>query len=257
VDASNNIYFSDQCGQKIYRYVQHGSITDFAGSGNVGSADGNGIFTSFNEPTALASDAAGNIYVWDSGNGEIRKIDQNQNVTTLAGQFNRRVDTDGVGTNAAFGTINSMCVDDSGNLILAAGLSVREMSPSLNVQTIAGNFLTGGYTNGPGRSALFGNAAGVCVSRGSIFVADANGQRIRQITFNAQPQIVSGADLSIAAYTGLSITGTVGRSYQIQASPDMNSWNTVSTILLNSNPYLWIDQNPVNGAKFYRAVLLP
>jgi hypothetical protein len=58
-------------------------------------------------------------------------------------------------------------------------------------------------------------------------------------------------------YPGLQIIGTVGMTYQIQTSPDLNSWTTKATILLNSNPYLWIDQNPVSGNKFYRALLLP
>jgi hypothetical protein len=37
----------------------------------------------------------------------------------------------------------------------------------------------------------------------------------------------------------------------------MNTWNPVATVLLNSSPYLWIDQNPIAGNKFYRAVMLP
>jgi hypothetical protein len=58
-------------------------------------------------------------------------------------------------------------------------------------------------------------------------------------------------------YPGVQITGAIGRTYQIQSSPDMNTWNPVATVLLNSSPYLWIDRNPVAGNKFYRAVLLP
>jgi hypothetical protein len=257
VDSESNIYFSDRCGQKIYRFSHPGPTAVFVGSGNIGAEDGNGIFTSFNSPTALAADAAGNIYVWDSGNGVIRRIDQNRNVVTIAGKFDARVDSDGVGTNASFSTINSMCVDGSGNLILACNSSIREINAATNVQTIAGSFTQSGYTNGPGSVALFAGAAGVCVSRGSIFVADAGNQRIRQITFNSQAKSISSASLGIATYPGLTITGVVGRTYEIQTSPDMNTWSTVATLLLNSNPYLWIDQNGVIGNKFYRAVLLP
>jgi hypothetical protein len=88
-------------------------------------------------------------------------------------------------------------------------------------------------------------------------VGNYGNERIRQITFNPQAQPVSGADLGIATYSGLRITGVVGRTYQIQTSPDMNTWNAVATLLLTSSPYLWIDQNAVLGNKFYRAVLLP
>jgi hypothetical protein len=131
------------------------------------------------------------------------------------------------------------------------------MTPATNVLTLAGSFTQSGYTNGTGNVALFNLAGGVCFSQGSIFVADTDNQRIRQITFNPQAQPVSGASLGIAAYAGLTITGTVGRTYQIQTSADMNSWSTIATLLLNSSPYLWIDQNALIRNKFYRALLLP
>lgn len=76
-DSQNNIYISDSQGNKIWRYRTNSVLEVFAGSGNSGATDGNGIFTSFNTPTALAADAADNIYVWDSGNHKIRRINQN------------------------------------------------------------------------------------------------------------------------------------------------------------------------------------
>ena len=255
-DSVGNIYFSS--GNKIYRYATNSVLSVFAGSGNSGYADGNGIFTSFYNPTAMAADAADNIYVWDSSNYLIRRIDQNQNVTTIAGTYNSTSRTDGVGTNAGFGSISQMCVDGSGNLILACGNSIRKIYPTTNVVTMAGNFgYTGGYANGAGNVAQFNNASGVCVSQGSVFVADSNNQRIRQISFNPQPQVVTGANLGIGTFAGVTITGIVGRTYQIQSSPNMAAWTTRATVLLTSSPYLWIDQNPASGNKFYRALLLP
>jgi sugar lactone lactonase YvrE len=262
-DSSGNIYLSTGNGNKIYRYATNGVVTVFAGSGNSGYADGNGIFTSFNNPASLVADSADNIYVWDSYNYLIRKIDQNQNVTTLAGKYQNGSSADGVGTNAAFAFIYQMCVDGSGNLILACGgsfgssfgSSIRKMSASSNVVTMAGSFT--GYTNGAGNLARFNGANGVCISAGAIFVADSGNQRIRQISFNPQPQVVSGANLGIGTFAGVTITGIVGRTYQIQSSPNMATWTTRATVLLTSSPYLWIDQNPTSGNKFYRALLMP
>ncbi len=90
LDSAGNIYLSSPWANRIYKYSTNGVMMVFAGSGNPGYADGNGIFTAFNFPTALAVNAANNIYVWDTGtfggNYLIRKIDQSQNVTTFAGQ---------------------------------------------------------------------------------------------------------------------------------------------------------------------------
>jgi len=256
-DSVGNIYFST-VGNQIFQYATNGVLRVFAGSGNRGYADGNGIFTSFFSPGALAADAANNIYVWDNYIYLIRKIDQSQNVTTLAGKYQNSSPSDGVGTNAAFTSVSQMCVDGSGNLILACGDSIRKMDVSLNVVTMAGNFSPQpGYANGAGNSALFNDASGVCVSQGSIFVADTFNQRIRQISYNPQPQIVSGGNLGIGTFAGVTITGIVGRAYQIQSSPDMAVWTTRATVLLTSSPYLWIDQNLTSGNKFYRALLLP
>ena len=259
-DSAGNIYISIGSGNKIYRYATNGVTSVFVGSGNSGAIDGNGIFTSFNSPAAMTCDSADNIYVWDSGNYLIRRIDQSQNVTTIAGHYASPYTTaDGVGTNASFvGTgISGICADNSGNIYFACGRSIRKMDAATNVVTMAGSFTQSGYTNGAGNLARFNGANGVCLSQGSIFVADSGNQRIRQISFNPQPQVVTGANLGIGTFAGITITGAVGRTYQIQSSPDLNTWTTRATLLLTSSPYLWIDQNPIAGNKFYRAVLLP
>lgn len=252
-DSIGNIYFS--CGSKIYRYATNGVSSVFVGSGNSGAIDGNGVFTSFTTPTALACDSADNIYVWDSGNVRIRRINQNRDVVTIAGLHSGNFD--GSGTNTGFSSVSAMAADNSGNIYLACGNTIRKMDAATNVVTMAGSFTQSGYTNGAGNLARFNNASGVCLSQGSIFVADSGNQRIRQITLNPQAQVVSGANLSIGTFAGLTITGVVGRAYQVQSSPDMSAWTTRTTLLLNSSPYLWIDQNPISGNKFYRAVLLP
>ena len=224
--------------------------------------DGNGtVFPEFSNPTALACDEANNIYVWDSGNYRIRRIDQSQNITTIAGNglgYNGYYQADGFGTNAGFYGVSQMFSDNVGNIYFACGTCIRKMNAQTNVVTMAGSFAQGGgYTNGAGNLARFNGASGICISGGTIYVADSGNQRIRDIAFNPQTQIVSGANLAIGTFAGITIIGSVGRTYQIQSSPDLNTWTTVATVLLTSSPYLWIDQNPVSGNKFYQALLLP
>ena len=256
VDSGNNVYIADNNGNRIYRYRSDGKLEVFAGSRNGGAVDGNGVFTSFSGPSALAVDSADNIYVWDSGNHLIRRINQTRDVVTIAGKFGGS-NADGDGTIAGFESINSMAVDDIGNLILACGIAVRKLSVTTNATTIAGSFTKSGYTNGPGNMALFNGADSVCYFRGTIYVTDSANNRIRTISSNPSNEPVSPSNLTLKTYAGLQLVGTVGRTYQIQSSADMTNWNTVATLLLTSSPYLWFDLNSATGTKFYRSFLLP
>ena len=259
-DSANNLYYTG--GNRIYRFnPASGTVQPFCGSGVNGYFDGQGVFlTAFSSPTALACDQADNIYVWDSGNDRIRRVDQFQNVTTIAGSGYNYSPSDGLGTNASFSVVASMFFDHAGNLYLDCGSSVRKMDAQANVDTLAGilnSYYSPSYADGPGSAARFSSANGGCFSQGIVFVADGNNNRIRDITFNATGQPVAPANLQLNTYPGVQITGTVGRTYQIQSSPDINTWTPMASVLLNVTPYLWIDQNPVAGNKFYRAVLLP
>lgn len=244
-DSSDTLYYSG--GNRIYRYNPLTAVADiFAGSGVSGHLDGNGIFTEFYGPGAIVADQADNLYVLDA-DGWIRRIDQAQNVISITNNFLGR----------------PMAVDNNGNIIAVGGGGsvsyVCKQTVTTNVILFAGTLLysPGSYTNGPGYLARFNTPTWACLSQGSIFVADRDNHRIRQISFNPQPQIVSGANLGIGNYIGLTISGIVGRTYQIQTSPDMNSWSTKASILLTSSPYFWVDQNPIASNKFYRALLLP
>jgi hypothetical protein len=263
-DSANNLYYAG--GNRIYRYQPAtGTVQVIAGSGIAGNFDGPGpLFSAFNNPAALACDQADNLYVWDSGNQTIRRIDKNQNVTTIAGGAGYYYSiADGRGTNATFnGGTAAMFTDHAGNIYMVFGSCIRRIDAQTNVVTLAGVFnsyysSTGNFADGPGYLARFYNASGGCFSQGMVFIADTGNNRIRSLSFNAQPQTVSPSSLQLQTYPGLQITGTIGRTYQIQTSPDTKSWGPVATLLLTASPYLWIDQNPVAGNKFYRASLLP
>jgi len=220
------------------------------------ATDGKGVYALFRNPYPIAVDAAGNVYIWDSANYLIRRIDQNQNVATIAGNGSS-TDADGTGFNAHFSWIYSGYADAYGNIIMACGTSIRKMTASTNVVTLAGSFSSAAYANGAGALARFNGASGFWPSQGRIYVADSNNQRIRFISSNPQPELVTPPNLGIGSYAGITINGLVGRTYQIQSSPDLANWTTAATLLLTSSPYLWFDLSSVSGKRYYRAFLMP
>jgi serine/threonine protein kinase, bacterial len=154
IDAAGNFYVSyapNNCIRKISPDGKTGAI--FAGSttGENGTADGTGTAARFSEPTGLAIDASGNIYVADAGNCEIRKITPAGVVTTLAGTDSIGF-TDGPGTQAQFYGPFGVAVDKSGNVYVADSYNyaIRKITPDGTVSTVASGGTESGYGGGGG-----------------------------------------------------------------------------------------------------------
>jgi len=118
-DKLGNLYITENSNNIIRKISPDGQVTTFAGSGAPGSADGVGTAATFNQPDAIAIDAAGNLYVGDDSNITIRKITPLGVVTTFAGTTGISGSNDGVGTAARFSGPAGLAVDANGNLYVA------------------------------------------------------------------------------------------------------------------------------------------
>jgi sugar lactone lactonase YvrE len=182
-DASGNIYVADFRNNLIRKISPAGLVTTIAGSGTQGSANGTGVYASFYQPTSVAADASGDVYVADDENHLVREISPAGVVTTLAGS-GVQGSADGTGIAASFSYPQGVAVDAAGNVYVAdyGNNMVRKITPAGIVTTLAGSG-TPGSTNGISTVALFNEPTGVAVdAAGNVYVADYGNNLIREIT---------------------------------------------------------------------------
>ena len=179
VDGSGSVYVADTGSDTIRKITQAGVVSTFAGTaGNFGYADGAGSAAKFAEPTSLALDGAGIIYVADSINYKIRKITPSGVVSTL-------VTTDGTGSPVGFTAPNGVAVDVSGNICVADTYNqlIRKVTPAGVVTNLAGLAPNTGRTDGTGSAARFDAPQGVAVDgSGNVYVVNTSYSSIRKIT---------------------------------------------------------------------------
>jgi sugar lactone lactonase YvrE len=185
--ASNgNVYVVDSQNKTIRTVTLAGVVTTLAGTaGMSGSADGTGAAARFNFPQGIAVDGAGNLYVADEVNHNIRKITPDAVVTTLAGAATMRGSADGVGAAARFFAPLSTATDGAGNVYVADTLNstIRKVTPDGVVSTLAGVAGMSGSADGTGAAARFRFPRGVAVdSASNVYVADTANSTIRKVT---------------------------------------------------------------------------
>ncbi len=162
------------------------AVTTLAGSVlTSGSVDGPAASALFGDPTGLAMDAAGNIYIADNANNTIRKLSADGQVTTIAGLAGVAGSADGSGANALFDGPSGIVIAPNGYLYVTdtGNDTIRSVSTSGVVTTIAGSPGQLGTTNAVGSLARFSSPLGIAVdATGLLYVADSGNHEIRLIT---------------------------------------------------------------------------
>ena len=194
IDNLGNFYFSDQKNNRIRKVnANTGIITTIAGNGTQGFSGDGSLATSakLNNPTGLAVDEIGNIFISDYGNNRIRKVSAITGIiTTLAGNGTQGYGGDGgIATAASLNNPTGITLDKIGNLYIADASNnrIRKVFPSAGtITTIAGNG-TGAYGGDGGLATsanLFHPSSVTLDSLENIYIADNGNQRVRKINSN-------------------------------------------------------------------------
>ncbi|HEY4246910.1 MAG TPA: immunoglobulin domain-containing protein, partial [Lacunisphaera sp.] len=172
VDSSGSVYLSDTTNNLIRKITPTGSVSTLAGLAGVsGSADGTGSEALFNHPGGLALDSSGNLYLADTANSTIRKINSAGTVSTLAGLPGIAGLQDGVGPSAFFNQPQALALDPNGNILVAdtGNATIRKVTPAGVVSTLslAAAPISDGNSGGGGTSGGSSGGGGTTPPPGS------------------------------------------------------------------------------------------
>ncbi len=204
-DAAGNVYIAERGNHCVRKVDPEGVMTLVAGlrKPGFGGDGGKAVESLLNNPSGLALDRQGNLYIADSGNHVIRRVTPGGVIHTIAGirpgrEANSGSSGDGgAALNAALNQPLLMAFDPSGNLVIADSGNRRVRRLTLSsappvLSTIAGRWQDIG-DGGPARNAGLHRPHGVAVDKsGSVFIADTGTNRIRRVSPDGLITTVAG-----------------------------------------------------------------
>lgn len=178
VDAAGNVYIADTGQHRIRKVTPAGIISTVAGAGVAGFAGDGGPATAaqLNAPLALALDAAGNLYISDTGNHRVRKVTSTGIISSVVGGGYGYNGDGGPAAQAQLKTPRGVVVDAAGNLFVADAdnYRIRKIAPSGIISTVVGTGEAGGVSfEEPALSArLTGPSALALDAQGRLYFTD-------------------------------------------------------------------------------------
>jgi hypothetical protein len=295
VDSTGNLFIGDTFNDRIRKVGANGMISTVAGGGtnsyggNWGYSGDGGPATSaeLNSPAGVAMDAAGNLFIADSGNDRIRRVGTNGIITTVAGGalniYGEAYGYSGDGgpaTNAQMNAPLGVAVDGTGNLFIADynNNRIREVKTNGSIITVAGGALnsyggTSGYSGdgGAATNAELNSPSGVAVDgTGNVFIVDYGNSRIRKVGTNGVITTVAGngtggggggsigdggaaTNASLSPY-GVAVDGT-GNLFIVDAEygriQEVGTNGIITTVAGNGNWRYSGDGGPATNASFW------
>jgi sugar lactone lactonase YvrE len=270
---NGTVYFAERMNNLVRKVDPAGVVSIVAGNGAFGySGDGGPArAAALNQPTGVAVDPAGNVYIADASNNRIRRVDTSGVITTVAGTGVQGFGGDGgPATAAALNFPGDIAFGPASQLYISDGHNNRVRMVAANgvISTVAGGTWPGyAGDKGPASRALLNNPVGLAVdASGSLFIADANNSSVRKVDSTGTISTVAGSgvegfsgdggpatqaklswplDVSLDAAGGLLIADN-GFNNRVRR---VDSTGRISTIAGNGTMGLAADGGPANRAE--------
>ena len=189
ITSSGVIYFCDQANNRVRMITATGIISTVAGTGVAGNAGDGGMATAaqMDNPSGVAVDASGNVYIADYNNARVRKVNTLGIISNVAGTGAAGYSADGsAASSSAISKPGGLAIDGAGNIYLSEQNNhiIRKINSAGFLSTVAGN-RTSSFS-GDGGAATAASISYPCTliidAAGNLVFADAGNSRIRKVT---------------------------------------------------------------------------
>lgn len=241
IDPAGTLFVTDAQNHLIRAVSPAGVVSTIAGTpGEAGTRDGNRTTARLNTPYGITVLPNGNLAVADHGTA-IRIVTRDGTVTTLAGVSGQQGRLDGTGTAARFQSVLGLATDRSGTIFACdtGGPTIRTISPSGSVLTVAGRPDTRGTADGTGIDARFNSPIGIAPGPdGNFYITESSPGRVRRMTPDFKVTTLGGSLDRYGIEGGPGNAARLGLSIGIAAGADGALYIGNHTMVTVGVPYL-------------------
>jgi sugar lactone lactonase YvrE len=231
-DADGNLLVADTFNHRVRRIDAAGVISTVVGDGkaNYAAAAGTALAVSLNNPQGIALDGAGNLYIADTYNHVVRRVDRTGNVTTLAGTQAGLAGDGGPADKAQLNLPQAVAVAPDGSVYIsdAANSRLRRVTPDGIIRTVAGSGPGSGEggagfagDGGPAEQARLFSPAGLAFNAlGQLYVSDSGNSRVRLIAHGVIITVAGSGTPGFAGDGARAQQAALNTPQKVAAGPD-------------------------------------